>query len=185
MSFEVVTRDGQLVEFQTYCDGIEFQPRQRTYAITHGRAVEAPNWGVFGDGLEQPSVISLRLHINPDLYPSRAAQREAIETLDEALTTTTVLRNLADLREFAVFGGRIMAEVPTGDSYWLDVQFWPTQRRAAFADGFPLGALRVTAQGGGEAEVIALPGVTVSESEFILDGDGESFTFPALEATYG
>lgn len=185
MSFEVVTRTGALVEFRTYCDGIEFQPRQRSYAITHGRAVEAPNWGVFGDGLEQPSTISLRLHINPDLYPSRAAQREIIETLDEALTTTAVLRNLADLREFAVFGGRIMAEVPTGDSYWLEVQFWPTQRRAAFADGFPLGALRVTSISGGEAEVIPLPGVTVRDSEFILEGDGETFTFPALEANYG
>lgn len=185
MSFEVVTRTGELVEFGLYCDGIEYQGRQRSYAISHGRAVEAPNWGVFGDGLEQPSTISLRLHINPDLYPSRAAQREIIEALDEALTTTAVLRNLADLREFAVFGGRIMAETPTGDSYWLDVQFWPTERRAAFADGFPLGALRVTSINGGEADVVPLPGVTVSESEFILEGADASFTFGALEATYG
>lgn len=185
MSFEVVTRTGTVVPLSTWVNGIEFQPRQRAYAITHGRAVDAPNWGVFGDGLEQPSTVQLRVHIDPARYPSRAAQRQAIEAIDDVITQGAVLRNIPDLREYAVFGGRITSEAPTEKSYWLELTFWPTQRRAAFADGFPLGALKVTAYGAGDATVEPLPGVVTQPSTFqLVGGDGTTFTFETMEATY-
>lgn len=183
MSFEVVTKTGAIVPLTRFAESITLGDRTRSYAISHGRAVDAPNWGVFGDGLEQPSTISLTLYLKP--LSSRAAQRQLIEDLDAALTQTAVFRNIADLREYAVYSGRIMVEAPAGDSYRLDIMFWPTQRRGAFLDGFPLGALRVVQYGDGFVVVEPLDGVTIRPQTFTLGGDGESFTFRTLEATYG
>lgn len=180
MSFEVVLRSGEVFDLAARAEAIQLLDRARLYAITHGRAVEGPNWGVFGDGLEQPSQIRLRLYLDKNLR-ERWQQRMTIEAIEAAISQASVLRNIADLREYAVQGGHVTQESPTERSYVLELTFWPTVRRAAFLDGFPLGALRLLPNG----ELEPLPGVTTTPTTTIIEGDGEQFALSALEATHG
>ncbi len=57
--------------------------------------------------------------------------------------------------------------------------------RKTLSSMFPLGKLRITRMGTGDATVEPLTGVSTQPGTFVLQGDGQSFTFQTLEATYG
>ena len=183
MSFEIVTCAGQVFGLSERAEAVIPQDRTRSYAISHGRAVEGPNWETFGDGLEQPSQIRLKLTLRPD--GGRSKQRETIEQIETALSQAAILRDFASLREYAVAVGHVTSESPTEDAYVLELTFWPSLRRAEFLEGFPLGRLRVVSRGNGYAEVVPLPGVQVHAGTFALTGvNGEQFVFQTLEVSY-
>lgn len=184
MSFELLLRDGSVVNLRDYARKIGYEGRRHTYATTQGRLVEGKRWGVFGDRQELPGRQAIRLYLKTGT--TRAWQRSTIETLAAALRETTVLRVQPDLREYLVHGGEIDNEVPAGGSYVLEISFPMAEPEGRFLAGFPLGALRITRYNAdGTATVVPLDGVYTEAGSFTLrDDQGGTYEFDTLGAAY-
>lgn len=136
VSFKVKKSGGALVDLATYAEtDTQGNPavwpgdRPRTYALSQGRAVEGDEWGVFGDGREQPSTLTLSLTLKR--RTTRAWQRQAIDELEALALDAVALQNLYDGCEYALREARVTQERPTERSYVIELTLWLTGARTA------------------------------------------------------
>ncbi|MFC4426199.1 hypothetical protein [Deinococcus navajonensis] len=142
-TFRLKKQDGSLIDLAMYAEmdkgvpAITLSERQRSYALSQGRAPEGGNWGVFGDGLEQPSVMTLRIELKrtTEAGITRAWQRTAIEQLQAACLDAVAWQNLFDEREYALRQARLTLESPTETSYFVELTFWETGPSTALGSG--------------------------------------------------
>lgn len=133
MTFKLKKMNGDLIDLAMYAQpgegggpGITLGERQRTYNIQHTQAVDSTNWGVAGDGLERPSLVTLRIELRraDGVTVTRAWHRTAIEQLTAHCLAAVAWQNTYDQREYALRQARVTSEVPTELSYMVELTFW-------------------------------------------------------------